>query len=143
MTSIKKDISWSKWGWLPILICLILAYWIIFVGITPAPGAFLEKKDYKARVMVNVFPEGDKSKNYRLEADITRSDGVYFINKIYWPNGGYLEWQPYEGDRCSVEDRNQKTDKLEAYCNYIENAGKSNEKELFYKVEITSEKSTR
>lgn len=60
---------------------------------------------------INVFPVGDLTKNYRLEATmgVTRhkngwinSKDEYLISRANWLNGGYLEF-----DRCIVDQDKQ------------------------------------
>ncbi len=67
------------------------------------PGAFLEATDYEAKVLVMVFPSDDTTKNYLIPADIGKGDGsydkTYTVYKIYWPNGGYTEF-----DNCTIEE---------------------------------------
>lgn len=65
-------------------------------------GSFFEKNDYTAKYFVNLFPNENEAKNYRLPADIH----IYYeindnedsfsttkcirLGKIYFPQGGYL-----------------------------------------------------
>ncbi len=75
-------------------------------------GSYFEKPEYYAQYYVNLFPEVNSIKNYRLPADvhvfsITEEGETYeeyrgmehteiytikylSLKKIYWPNGGYL-----------------------------------------------------
>lgn len=121
----------------------LLGIFIIFViannlGLGEArPGSFLEKKAYSTKLFVNVFPGSSEAKNYRLQASIRReedSDG-YFIDKIYWPNGGYTE---FEDDECRAR-YNEKSQKYIAYCVNSINIGSDSEKEVEYTIEITDE----
>ena len=57
------------------------------------PGAFHEKSEYTAKVMVNVFPNKERTKNYRLPADVSHHDNYYQIENIYWPNGEVMNIQ--------------------------------------------------
>lgn len=83
-------------------------------------GSYFEKSEYKTQYYVNVFPDDEGSKNYRLPADIhvyseteegetsedrfgqehTESYTTKYIivDKVFWPNGGYLDF-----DDCQLE----------------------------------------
>jgi hypothetical protein len=78
-------------------------------------GSYLEKSNYRTQYYINLFPNDENSKNYRLPADIhvfteleegettedrfgqesTSFSKVKYITveKIYWPNGGYLYFE--------------------------------------------------
>lgn len=61
-------------------------------------GSLIEKPEYTEKYYVYLYPEGSQSKNYKLEADISAkiikyeegSEREYFIDKAYFPNGGYI-----------------------------------------------------
>lgn len=71
-------------------------------------GSFLEKDTYREQYYVYIRNNKKQSKSYRCKADICRSDygynsytdegeetfviqgNGYFLEKIYWDNGGYL-----------------------------------------------------
>lgn len=83
-------------------------------------GSYFEKSEYKTQYYVNVFPDDEGSKNYRLPADIhvyteteegetsedrfgqehteTYTTKYIIIDKVFWPNGGYLDF-----DDCQLE----------------------------------------
>lgn len=47
---------------------------------------------YDDKYYVNLFPENNTSKNYRVEANIFYDNdyGEYYIEKAYFPNNGYI-----------------------------------------------------
>lgn len=70
-------------------------------------GSIFEKSRYKTKYYVNLFPDMNSSKNYRVKAEIeadfveweesdnqgnpiSKSHRVYYINKAYFPSGGYI-----------------------------------------------------
>lgn len=98
-----------------ILLCEIL----LVLGITSSPfifchfentniGSFLEKESYREQYYVYIRSNNKQSKSYRCKADIYRGDygypaytdegeetfiikgNGYFLEKVYWDNGGYL-----------------------------------------------------
>lgn len=98
-----------------ILLCQIL----IVVGILSSPfvfskfqntniGSFLEKESYREQYYVYIRSNKKQSKSYRCKADICRGNygydsytdegeetfvvqgNSYFLEKVYWDNGGYL-----------------------------------------------------
>jgi hypothetical protein len=83
-------------GWL-------ILHW--FFG-TEIPGHWLEKSSYQTQLFVNVFPDNDKTKNYRLVGNVERyndcdgDDGCvkgYYVKNISFPNKGYIEF-----DACEI-----------------------------------------
>jgi hypothetical protein len=106
-------------------------------------GSYFEKFEYRTQYYVNVFPAGEESKNYRLPAEIhvyseeeegepsVDASGVEHSNtytikyiileKILWPNEGYLEFNDcqleigkkvqcndQEGESWTIELTNEK-----------------------------------
>ncbi len=83
-------------------------------------GSYSEKTEYRTRYYVNVFPNDEEGKNYRLPADIhvyneieegettedrfgqehttTYTTKYIIVEKIYWPNGGFLNF-----NECKIE----------------------------------------
>lgn len=77
-------------------------------------GSFFEKESYEEQYFVYIRESGNKSKSYKVKADILKSnyghpswedDGEetydihgngYFIKKVYWSNGGYLNFEDYD-----------------------------------------------
>ena len=63
--------------------------------------SILEKPEYREQYYVYMYPEGSLSKNYKLEADIysnlteyeDNKVREYFIEKAYFPNGGYITFE--------------------------------------------------
>jgi hypothetical protein len=77
-------------------------------------GSYFEKFEYRTQYYVNVFPDDESTKNYRLPAEIhvyseeeegEPTEDVYGIehsntyttkyivlDKVFWPNGGYLDF---------------------------------------------------
>lgn len=81
---------------------VLIAAVIIWVGSyywgTARPGAFLERgQDYEAKMIVRLYPDDSEAKNYELPADISKLDGYYRLDRVYWPNGGYVDF-----DDCDV-----------------------------------------
>lgn len=70
---------WLSWG-------LFLNQWL---GSTTA-GSMWAKNNFDTQYWVYIQPQNANSKNYRVKGDISRQDGVYYLQKIYWDNGGYL-----------------------------------------------------
>jgi hypothetical protein len=97
-------------------------------------NSFYEKPEYRTQYYVNVFPDNYDTKNYRLPSDIyvfsetmeaeNRSSDDYIgggsndyytekyiiLEKVYWPNGGYLEFedcQLIQGERVKCIDKNE------------------------------------
>lgn len=60
-------------------------------------GNFFEKSNYEEKYFVNVFESDKTSKNYRLPADIRRSEKTYYVLKVYWPNGGNISFVDEDG----------------------------------------------
>lgn len=63
-------------------------------------GTVFSRSDFKTSYYVNVSEEITHAKNYRLKADITVfsegnqfSIGYIILDKIYFPNGGYITFK--------------------------------------------------
>jgi hypothetical protein len=99
---------------LSISICVIVNYYgTKYCG--EQIGCLFEKEDYNAVYYVNVFEDRNNTKNYRLKADILKIEGKYYIDKAYWPNGGFLSFDSYGpdyplsvGDKIGVPDNSHK-----------------------------------
>ncbi|MHB8065804.1 MAG: hypothetical protein ACYDG2_24840 [Ruminiclostridium sp.] len=74
---------------------------------TTTIGSFFEKNYYTTQYYVNLFPDKNNAKNYRVKADIisdiiewdgtdneensfTNSKRVYWLKKVYFNNSGYI-----------------------------------------------------
>src|SRR5213082_3085190 len=109
---------------------LLLAGWLIvkFFFSVEVPGSWREKGTYETKLYVNVFPDKEKTKNYRLVGDVERysdcnGDGEstncysgYRVSKITFPNEGYIEFDDCE---ISLTKRESCTD-YEGNSYYIE-----------------------
>lgn len=106
-------------------------------------GSYFEKSQYKTKYYVNVFPDDNESKNYRLQADIhvysdteegetsedrfgqehteTYTTKYIILEKVFWPNGGYLDF-----DDCQLEIGDK------VYC--------SDQDGRYWYIELTNEK---
>lgn len=100
---------------------IILCQLLLIIGVLSSPfvfskfqntniGSFLEKESYQEQYYVYLRKDSNKAKSYRLKADIIRGnygysswdDGNeifvvqgngYFLEKVYWGNGGYLTFE--------------------------------------------------
>lgn len=98
-------------------------------------GSFLEEEVYEERYYVYIREDNSKAKSYKVKADIKRdyldssTDGFfcdetfaleetgYFVEKVYWGNGGYLSFciddlddstaRIYPGKETKVIDKNE------------------------------------
>jgi preprotein translocase subunit SecE len=88
-------------------------------------GSFLEKtKPYEVQYYVNLFEDTKVTKNYRLKADITVQDRNIELEKVYWPNGGYLTFYTNENDSLEFNKK--------IYC--VDSKG------TIYYIELTNQK---
>ena len=70
------------------------------LGSTQIDSIF-EKPEYREQYYIYMYPKESASKNYKLEADIysnlteyeDNKVREYFIEKAYFPNGGYLTFE--------------------------------------------------
>lgn len=110
-------------------------------------GSLLEKEYYTEQYYVYVRPDKNSSKSYRLKADIVRGDygyqsyddngeetfvtqgNGYFVQKVYWNNGGYLVFDHYE---CYDSYGARVYPGKEAYCIDV--------KDEVYYITLTTEK---
>lgn len=87
------------------IIFLVICFTCLLLSIIPSTslgsttiGSLFEKEEYEEKYYVYMYPEKSQSENYKLEADIiskmtSRGDDNergYFIEKVYFPNGGYI-----------------------------------------------------
>jgi len=119
--SIKTKIQHAlkRENWPAIIIVLIFVFGTIVNPLigrfgNEQVGSFFEKDDYEAKYFVNLFPEKDKTKNYRLVADIEKDtvcikisrderecEITYYLRKVYWPNGGYFS---FDANECLLNE---------------------------------------
>lgn len=94
---------------------IILCQVILLIGIFFSPfvfphfqntdiGSLLEKDVYNEQYYVYLRKDRTKAKSYRLKADIYKSyvslsENIYFLETIYWGNGGYIDFDPSESSR--------------------------------------------
>jgi hypothetical protein len=84
--------------YLPLFIFILVVAFIFSIGrLLDRDGS-----TWHGKGMINLYPYNAKAKNYRLKADMyiyTKPDGLfgtktqYDIEKVYWPNGGYTEFE--------------------------------------------------
>ena len=91
-TFIAAFLLWIAWG-------LGLNQWL---GDTTVGSPFA-KNDFTAKYWVYLQPDNAEAKNYRVEGDISRNDGIYSLDKVYWPNGGNSTF-----DDCQLESEDGK-----------------------------------
>lgn len=53
-------------------------------------GGLFERINYTESYYVNLFRENAESKNYKVEAEIEKTGGEYYIVKAYFPNSGHI-----------------------------------------------------
>jgi hypothetical protein len=96
--------------WISIALSLGLMFGTPYWG-TKIPGSFLERDDYQGMFYVNLFPDAQKVKSYRVPAliqatiesaneqdDRTFSWREYRIDYAIMPNGGKITF--YYADKC-------------------------------------------
>lgn len=80
---------WIAWG-------LGLNQWL---GNT-SMGSPFAKSNFTTQYWVYLQPDNAEAKNYRVKADISRVDGEYSLDKVYWPNGGSSTF-----DDCQLDSK--------------------------------------
>ena len=61
---------------------------------TTIPGHYLERgADYKGMFYVNMFPDDQRTKSYRVPAMIEKIDGQHWIAHAQMPNGGTISFE--------------------------------------------------
>jgi hypothetical protein len=86
----------AKYVLVGIVIVAFFGYILGAFSWVETPGHFLEKRNYKGKFYVLVFPEKDNAKNYKIPANLVRTtdgDGEYSstyyrIDSVDFPNGG-------------------------------------------------------
>jgi len=134
----KEEILFEIFGTKVKTMIVVLLGFVLFVGWLTVkwlfgvqiPGHWNEKANYKTQVYVNVFPNNDNAKNYRLIGDIERYSDCYdeygcfsryYVRRIVFPNKNYIEFDDceavlakkesctdFDGERWSIELTNQK-----------------------------------
>lgn len=79
-----------------LILCFICGYGVLHMVIPSNQiGSFLEAENYSAQYIVEV--SRNNTTFYKLPADITReydtSSNKYYVDRAYWPNGGYLYFE--------------------------------------------------
>ena len=92
----NREIFKSKAFYISLLLTLIISipYIMILSGYgTEEIGDFFEKDNYTAKYYVEMSRKPEEEtvrKVYTLPAEIMRIEGDYFINQLFFKNGGYL-----------------------------------------------------
>lgn len=60
------------------------------------------RNEFHTQYYVQLFPEESKSKNYLVPADLIVNGESIWIEKVYWPNGGYTTFDRF-GDMDGEE----------------------------------------
>lgn len=81
----------------PMCVISILCVSFYFGAGNTQIGSIFEKHNYQEKYYVYVTENTKQSKRYKIPADIYRirgsvGDYTYFVQKIYWPNGGYIDF---------------------------------------------------
>ncbi|MGL4331133.1 MAG: hypothetical protein ACRCSD_11140 [Clostridium sp.] len=81
---------------------IIIGIMLIVLPYTPLGseriGSIFEKKDYTQYYYANLFPDESNSKNYKVIAEIEAHDKMYRLNKAYFSDGGYKNFDSYFTD---------------------------------------------
>lgn len=85
------------------LLCFLLS--VVYVTMKEYWGtdtiySFFSKNEFETRYYVHLFPEGSKSKNYLVPADLIVKGNEISIKRVYWPNGGYTDFGNYDNYDC-------------------------------------------
>ena len=82
----------------------VVIVWILgFIGVciiekfgSENLNSFWVKRCIKFSGYVFAFPNAKYDKNYRLRADMEKVANRYYVNRIYFYNGGYIDFEPDE-----------------------------------------------
>lgn len=93
--------------WNAIILLVVRNFWGL-----KSPGSFLERADYTEKLMLNVYPDGDKEINSRhvpglVRASLTGEDMSYGVSTIWLPGRRLdMEGQKFNGQRGTAFDVN-------------------------------------
>lgn len=103
------------------VICVIAFFPLRSFFGTKTLGSFFQRSRYSVQYYVYLQSPDDQAKSYKVKADITKDtwsydsgdDGgstsggnIYSLDKVYWPDGGYSEFQ--DCDLVSLIESNKK-----------------------------------
>ena len=83
-------------------VIILLICWGAFLGQllgNTNVGSLLAKRNFETQYWVYLQPEGRGDTSYRLLGDISRVDGNYYLNEVYWSNGGMSDF-----DDCQISE---------------------------------------
>lgn len=98
LTEYKKDTiaeEIGKFVGFLLLISIVVFTYTSFFGNEDINSIFC-KNELKFKGYVYAFPDDTKDKNYRLKADVQKDGNEYSIDRIYFYNGGYIEFESCE-----------------------------------------------
>lgn len=103
------------------LLPIIVIFLFVFIGIIEKfgienPNSILAKREFDFKGYVYAFPNEKYDKNYHLEADILKEGSRYYVQRIYFYNGGYIDFD-YD-EELSISKGGKMT------CGYYENENK-------------------
>jgi hypothetical protein len=99
-------ISYASVGMALVGSFLLLLVWSLFLNQwlgTTTVGSMWAKTNFDTQYWVYIQPDNADTKNYRVKGDISRYDGEYSLNKVYWANGGYITF-----DDCQLQSQDGK-----------------------------------
>lgn len=80
-----------------LILCFVIGAIIVYnFGSKDVKSPFA-KGEFDFNGYVYAFPDSRNDKNYRLVADMTKNDGYYQVNRIYFSNGGHIDFEDCEG----------------------------------------------
>lgn len=88
------------------IVWIIIVAYVVIVCVARKFGnddinSALCKSEFNFKGYVYAFPDSEKTKNYRLVADMYKSEGYYYVDRIHFKNGGYIDF-----DDCEEGNKN-------------------------------------
>lgn len=94
----QKETYYSIFAW-GLLIFFVLMFCLDTFNLgTRNINSIFAKRDFDFQGYVYAFPDSNDDKNYRLKADISKNHNEYRVNRIYFKNGGYIDFKDHDSD---------------------------------------------
>lgn len=100
------------------ILWVIWAFFLANIFGSKTIGSFWAKSNFDTQYWVYLEPDNAEAKNYRVKADISRIDGDYWLEKVYWPNGGNSNFED-----CKLDDALQRNGSVDCSTDELINNG--------------------
>lgn len=91
----KIEFNENAGMWFSLIFGFIIMSCIFLATSSEDVNSIINKHEFDFKGFVYAFPDKNHDKNYRLFADMYKEANGYYVSKIYFYNGGYIDFEEY------------------------------------------------